>query len=227
MLSGCFNELVEEGIIEHNPMLKMKRLKPEPTKRRAYEEDERIAIFTYMYNHDRALFYASLLQFHCLIRGEALRDLRFSMFDLVKGVIVLPETIEKNAQKAIKTIPAAILHYFTSPDFVKHPANWLVFGQNMKPHPTKRIGPNMLNTRFKAVLKKLESLGAISNIDDVSFYSNKNSGITAMLETMPLLDVMDQAAHKDPKTTMIYRKKPEFNPVLKGFSVPIFENQIG
>lgn len=66
-------------------------------------------------------------------------------------------------------------------------------------------------------LKDLKKAGALHNIEGLTWYSWKDTGITDALHDLPLLAVKDQAGHSDPKMTMKYRHPEKVNPHMKKF----------
>lgn len=222
-MSAFWNELISRDLIEANPFANRKRLKASPTERRCFTIEERKAVFAWLFEHDRRLFYAAMLQFSCLIRGTALRELRFSMIDFSTGVISLPGRIEKNSKPTFKTIPLSLLKYFAEPDFHNHPTNWLVFGAGMLPNKDQRCSRSEFNRRLQLCFLKMKKEGLVEDTTNLTFYSNKNTGITEMLARLPLMDVVNQAGHADPRTTMIYYGRPKQIDGLKSWEVSAFD----
>lgn len=69
--------------------------------------------------------------------------------------------------------------------------------------------------RHKNVLTHLYNTGQLKNINGLTLYSWKDTGITDALEQMSILSVQDQAGHTTPGMTLKYRHKRRINDQIR------------
>jgi integrase len=163
------------------------------------------------------LFYTVLILYCCFLRPKEIRSLKFKQFDLKRGLIYLSYKHAKDNDNRIVTIPSAFLPYFDVEFFAKHPAESYVFGADFKPGKASSCGHNIMYRQHLAVLEELKREGKLRDIEGLTLYSWKDTGITEALEYLPLLSVQDQAGHSKPEMTMKYRHKGEVNDAFRGF----------
>ena len=212
-IKALFNTLVEREYLIENPFNVIKKKAVPTKKRRPFTEEEKKEVAAYIRKHDYWLYIAVCLLYYCYIRPIELRRLRFQHFNLQHGIISLPPEITKNKKRRNVTIPQSIMPNFLDERFTKPPINFLVFGQGMEPHLKVPCGQNSLNNRHRAVLKKLHKLGKLHNIDNLTFYSWKDTGLTD--SEASLYADMQQAGHQDPRITLIYKKEKRVNEEMR------------
>jgi len=216
ILRTMFNELLERGYVESNPFVGIKKKKNLPKCRRNFTQAEARIVMQRI--HDRPLlFYTVLIMYCCYLRPKEIRSLKFKNVELRAGVIRLSHKDTKDKDNRVVTIPSAFLPYFDQAFFEKHPADSYIFGEDFKPGQTKACGKNIAYRQHRQVLEDLQKLGKLKDIEGLTLYSWKDTGITDALQCLPLLAVQDQAGHTKPEMTMRYRHKAEVNDAFKAF----------
>ncbi len=76
---------------------------------------------------------------------------------------------------------------------------------------------------MRKCLKALQKEGRLGDTAGLSPYSFKDTGITDWLRVMPLPDVMTQAGHTNPGTTMIYYQPDRVLQPFKDLKASILE----
>lgn len=221
---SVFNELLSRELVAANVWLKAKRLKEKEVSRRTFTEAERVAMVSYLYHNDAWLFRWVILQYYCFIRGMELRRLTFADINVREGYISLGSEKTKNGKHRNVTIPKAMEVHLLHEDFTKYPQNWLIFGAEMKPHKNKPVGSNTPNWRHKQALEKLLKDGIFTNIDNLSIYCWKYTGISDDLN-YKYLDIQDtqyQAGHHSTEQTLTYVRRPTVNTAIRGSKKDIF-----
>ncbi|MEO1625847.1 MAG: site-specific integrase [Bacteroidota bacterium] len=205
-MKALFKALVVREHLPSNPFRNIEKRKETKKIRRMLMPAERRILSGYIRDHDPLLFMAILLEYHCFMRPNEIRQLKFKMFDLVDGVITIPASISKNRKERIVTIPKIDMSYFLNKEFTKYPANYYVFGSGGQPHPNKTVGVHFMLNRHKAIVKKLASLGMLQDTKGITYYSWKDTGITdaATNENVVPTDLRDQAGHHSIDQTMAY-----------------------
>lgn len=204
-MRALFTELKIRDYIGHNPFSGLKKRKETGKERRAFSEYERDLIAATVEEKDKWLMLAVLLQYHCFIRPIELRRLRFDMFDFEEGVIRLKGDITKNRNNDIVTIPDVLMPWLLEFDFSQWNQRWLIFGENVQPHPYKCCGHNTLNYRHGRILKNLQQKGLLSDIKGLTFYSWKDTGAMDLFKAkVNILEIMRQIRHQDLSTTQKY-----------------------
>ncbi len=206
-ISGFWNEMKSRELTNDNPFatIKAKRVLKQ-TSRRKFLPEERVAMAEYLIDNDIFLFWAVVLEFYGLFRGTEIRRLRPRDFDFTNNLIYLEAAKSKTGNERWVTMSPFMKSVFMDPRFLKIPANYLIFGFEFKPNPTKSLSKNTLNHHHRKALLKLKDAGKLDDITGLSLYSWKNTGITHWLKLMPLVSVMNQAGHTDPATTLIYNE---------------------
>lgn len=214
ILRAIWGELQERDIVKENPWSQTKAKECEEKNRRNFTADEARAVFGYIKRHDVLLLYAIILEYCCYIRPAELRRLRMSDIVLDQGIVIVRKAVAKTRRERIATIPALFLPLFDRGFFDQFPASWYLFGEGWKPS-SKQTGKDRMYRRHKQVLDRLHAGGQLKNIDGLSLYSWKDTGITDALEQMPLLTVQDQAGHASPGMTLRYRHKSRINDKMR------------
>jgi len=214
ILRAIWSELQERDIVKENPWAQTKSKEAEEKNRRNFTADEARAVFGYIKRHDVLLLYAIVLEYCCYIRPAELRRLRMSDIVLDQGIVIVRKAVAKTRRERIATIPALFLPLFDRGFFDQYPGQWYLFGEGWKPS-SKQTGKDRMYRRHKQVLERLHAGGQLKNIDGLSLYSWKDTGITDALEQMPLLTVQDQAGHASPGMTLRYRHKARINDKMR------------
>jgi integrase len=197
-MRGMFEELIEREYIETNPFAKIKRKVKNKKIKDMFEPEEMELVADYYKKHRPWMYKALLLQFYCWIRPEELRRLRFSHFDLRRGIIKLPGSVTKNNDDSNITIPKAILKEFVNPEFAAYNYNWYVFGSKLKP-ARSQCGERSMNSLHNTILEKLgiKRPGLV-------WYSWKDTGMTILSEKLQPRDLQKHARHSNLEITENY-----------------------
>ncbi|MGL5131700.1 MAG: tyrosine-type recombinase/integrase [Planktothrix sp.] len=212
---GLWTEIIsrDQGIKE-NPWKSIKSARVEEKHRRAFTEDEKKVVAAYIRETDYWLYRAVLLQYYCFIRPVELCRLRFKNFNYSQGTVTIEPSDAKKWKRRICTIPASIIGYFTDGIFNQFPVNHFIFGAPalgvMLPH-TNPGNENRMYKRHKKCLEILKGRGDLNDINGLTWYSWKDTGISAHSKATTPLSTRDQAGHEDFKTTMIYYHKNAVN----------------
>lgn len=202
-MSTVFNELVKREVIAENPFKGISKKTVWGKTRRKCTPEERALIAAWLWQHDYFTFLFITLEYYCLLRGTELRRLRAGDFDLARGVIVLAGNKSKTGRDRFPTMTVFVRELLSDVRFSRIPANYLVFGDNGRPHPSRAWGRGYAWRHLRRCLEVLQQEGRIEPAG-ISPYSFKDTGITDWLKLLPLPAVMQQAGHTNPSTTMIY-----------------------
>lgn len=204
-MSSLFNELVKRKYLVENPFKAIRKRAVHGKERRAFSAAEKTLIGHRIYENDKWLFLAVVLQYYCFIRPSSeLRRLRRWHFDLVQGIISMPGSITKNGKEGIVTIPDLILP-FVREQLQRIPGNHLIFGKGVRPHPSIACGRNTLHYRHKQILQELHRKGLLKDIQGLTFYSWKDTGALELFrQKVNILEIMRQLRHTDLSTTQRY-----------------------
>lgn len=204
-MRALFNELKDREYIEKNPFSKMKKRRVTGKNRRAFSAQEMDIVAKEISKKDRWLFLGVLLQYHCFIRPVEMRRMKIYMIDLKEGLIRLPAHVTKNKENAIITIPNVLLPFLQEFGLEQYNKQWLLFGAGVEPHPDTCCGHNTMNWRHKQILSDLHQRGLLSNIEGLSFYSWKDTGVMQLFKSkVDPLEIMRQVRHKELNTTQKY-----------------------
>lgn len=211
------NKLVDRGYLQENPFSAQKMIKAQKKNRRNFTPDEARAVAQHIQREKPLLFLALLLEYACFLRPNEIRSLRFENINLATGIVHLHAAQAKDGEDRYTTIPSAFLPAFSPAFFGQYPGHWYIFGKGFAPHDSKRCGKSTMHHLHESYLKALKKMGTLQNIQGLTWYSWKDTGITDALNDLPLLAVKDQAGHSDPKMTMKYRHPEKVNPHMKKF----------
>jgi len=203
-VASIFQRLVEREVIQENPFRGIQKKQTAPKTRRKCTPEERALIAAWLWERDYWCFLAATLQYYCLFRGTELRRLRARDFDVEKGLIYLSAEKSKTGRQRFVTMPVFVRQIISDIRFSRIPGNYLVFGIGGAPHPVQCCGRSYIWRHMRKCLKVLQKAGKLGDTAGLSPYSFKDTGITDWLRVMPLPDVMTQAGHTNPGTTMIY-----------------------
>lgn len=216
-LRALWYELINREICPENPWTSIKPVREEEKKRRPFNPEERRVVAAEVERRDYWLFRGLLLQYYCYIRPEELRRLKFRAFDLGRGVVKVESFEAKKWKARWATIPRSVLHYFVDGRFDRVPANYFVFGMTGT-RGLYRLGPaskaaskSVAYRRHQKILKELKAAGRLSNIDGLTWYSWKDTGITEHARKTSPLATRDQAGHEDFDMTLTYYHQEQVN----------------
>ena len=218
VLRTIFNDMKVRGFVLENPLDGIKKKKKLPKIRRNFTQEEARIVLARVRQESELLFYFVLLEYCCYFRPEEIRKLRFQDFDFATGLVTLDSGRTKDWDNRIATIPTEFLVFFDPAFFAKYPRNSFVFGANFEPGKMKHMSKQVAFRRHEKILKKLVAEGKLADMTGLVLYSWKDTGITDALETIPILNVQDQAGHSSPQMTLKYRHRDPANTVFqKGF----------
>lgn len=213
-VSTLLNELLDRGFILDNPCDKIKKLIPEPKKRRPFTLMEATDFMAYTYEHDPLLLLAILFQYCCFMRPIEIRKLQFRDIDLDNNIVYVRSENSKTGRKTgerTPTIPSEFKPYFVNLLERGHPKNF-IFGKGFITNQPEHCNKNRLYRRHKRIIKILHTKKVIENTDGLVFYSWKDTGMTATLEYMNVIGVRNQAGHSTTEMTLKYYQAPKINP---------------
>jgi integrase/recombinase XerD len=219
-LKTLCNVLLKREYLTTNPFCAVDRKPQKETERRNFTEQERKVLFEALKTESPVLYFGAVMQYACLIRPAEIARLRKNDFDLDRGLINCKAGISKNGKTRAVTIPSNVIPIFK--DFLKNiPEDYIIIGDHLKPHPSKSCGRNTLNWKFGKIMRRLYDEGKLTNIDNVSYYSFKYTGITVQLDLVSLLAVSDNARHHSPTQTLVYRRRGAVNKEIRNMDLPM------
>lgn len=223
-MRSLFYVLKERGYIDDNPFANHKPRKEEQKLRHAFEQQDSDIIAKYVYEHDKTLYLAILLISHCGLRLSELRRLRRRDIDLNRGLISMGGDQTKNHQRAFITIPDMVISTLRGLKIEEIPAQNLIFGIDLKPHPKKSCGRNTISARFRETLRRLEKKGTLRSIEGYTAYSWKDTGAFAMVRAgLDILAIQKHLRHNSLDTTQRYLQSlGVINKDIRDFSGIIF-----
>jgi len=213
-LRSIWNALADRTYVEANPWKQVRKVKEDAKKRRTFSPDEAAAAAGYMAVNHPELFLAVLLLYYCFVRPNEIRQLRRRDFNLESGALRIPADVAKTNRARLVTLPETVRLALLDRYGLVRPSYYL-WGPNHQPHPNQQQGKNQFNKAHKAIMKKLHQSGTLSDIEGLTFYSWKDTGLTDHARQVSLLDLMQQAGHCDPKITMVYIHQGKENEAFK------------
>lgn len=213
-MRAIWTELLDADMVDKNVFAKVKMLKASEKNRRAFTDQERQIVAAAVMEKDYYLFRALLLQFYCYVRPVEIARMRFKAFDFSTGTVAVEVKKGKTPRTRYATIPRSILHYFTDGVFNLQPTNYFIFGAidraKCGPAPTQ-AHENRQYKRHKKILMDLVKVGALETISGLTWYSWKDTGISAHAKQTTPLSTRDQAGHSDFQMTLIYYQGNQVN----------------
>lgn len=170
-------------------------------------------ISRWLYDHDRAFLLACHLLYYCMIRPVELTRLRLADFNFAKHTILLPASTTKSKRDQSVTLPNKVAKLMIDLGVFSRRVESYLFSNGLRPGDTP-IGTIVFRHHWDALRKALR----FSKL--YTFYSLKDSGITALLDrNVSTIDVRDQARHSSLAVTDIYArpKQVRANPDLINF----------
>lgn len=218
-LQSLWTEMIDREIVTENPWKVIKVRNTEVKLRRAFTREEMRIVAHAAKDRDYWLFRAIILQYYCYVRPVEITRLKFKDFDLKAGTVTVQAGNAKKWKRRVCTIPAAVLPYFTDGIFDKFPVNYYVLGkkdlggQNYRLQPcTVPVGDDRMYKRHQALLADLKSEGLLGDINGLTYYSWKDTGITVNAKRTSVTSTKDQAGHTNLAVTSVYYHADQFNP---------------
>jgi integrase len=118
-------------------------------------------------------------------------------------------------------MPVYVRELLADARFAAIPTNYFVFGDGGAPQPKKSWGRSFAWRRMRRCLVALVEAGKLGDVEGISPYSFKDTGITEWLRLLPLPQVMQQAGHTNPGTTMLYNQPDLINEGFAGLKTRI------
>lgn len=228
-LRALWYELIGREICPENPWTFIKPVREEEKKRRPFSPEERRVVAAEVEQRDYWLFRGLLLQYYCYIRPEELRRLKFRAFDLGRGVVKVESFEAKKWKARWATIPRSVMPYFVDGKFDQVPANYFVFGMTgsrgkyqLEPS-TKAASKSVAYRRHQKILKALKVAGKLGNIEGLTWYSWKDTGITEHARKTSPLSTRDQAGHEDFDMTLTYYQREQVNTEYQAMENDLFQ----
>ncbi len=188
-----FNKLVSREYIAVNPFHKIEKLEREEKRRRPFTPEERGLVLAEIYRTDFWLFVLVMLHFMCLIRRTECYRLRFSDVRLADGYIQLSRTKTKNKRQGEVTIPDSLREMLLDERFTRYPGNFLLFGARGMPHASRSAGDSTFKERHRQVLLRLHRQKKLPDIEGLSLYSWKDTGMTEFADFLSPFELRDHA----------------------------------
>lgn len=220
LIRTVFTEMAEGDQTVINPFSLQKRERIMGKNRRIFTDQERRIVADYIEKHDYWLFRGILLQYFCYVRPVELSRLKFKAFDLAKGIVVIRAYESKVWKERVVTIPDSIMPYFRDGIFDKQPGGYYLFGKvgNGSGRNADKMAPSTTAARVdrpykkhRFYLEKLAQSGSLKNIEGLTWYSWKDTGITRHVEHTTPMATRDQAGHSKFDMTLVYYKQREVN----------------
>ena len=221
LLRSVWSEMLAREMVKENVFQWVKPAREEEKTRRAFTDDEKRAVAAEIEKTDYWMFRGVLLQYFCYIRPIELTRLRFRDFDLGAGTVTV-EVHKGKAHRRFATIPASIMNYFVDGKFDAHPGNHFVFGLVKTGKGQYDVLPstvacceNRPYKRHRKVLERLRDRGDIRDIEGLTWYSWKDTGISRNANETSPLSTRDQAGHSSFDMTLKYYRAPRVIPEYK------------
>jgi integrase/recombinase XerD len=215
ILSSLFGWMKSREMIHQNVWEEIARQKAPDKARREFTATEQAIIAQAIAAQNAGLYLALLLLYYCFIRPTEMRGLRLKDIDLERQLITVPASISKNKKTQRVTIPDVLAEPLRSGLMPQAPDYYFLFGPGLTPHPRRSCGKNAMNYAHRSILEDLQAKELIGDIQGLSFYSWKDTGLTDQAQEAGLLDLMRQARHSDPSITMIYINRARPNERMK------------
>lgn len=216
-----FNKLVNRDYIAVNPFHKIEKLEAEEKRRRAFMPEEARVVLAEIYRTDYWLFVLVLLHRLTLLRRTECYRLRFSNFNLSESFIFLPKTVTKNKKQGDVTIPDVLRHFLEDERFARQPGNYLLFGANGLPHPSRNAGDSTFKERHRQVLLRLKKEKRLDDITGLSLYSWKDTGMTEFAKILRPVELRDHARHASIDQSLAYYHAEKVNLNVKGAKIRV------
>jgi len=205
LCKSIFATLVDRKYLDANPFTNISKKKETPKTRRAFTDQEKKIVAAYIKENHYWLYLGLLLEYYGHIRPVEIRRLQLQDIDPVNDLVHLPAEKTKSGKERHVTLPTGTLAPYLH-EFQKYPPYYLLFGRLWKPG-TLHMGHNAMNRAHTQVLRKLQKQNLIQDIQGLTWYSWKDTGISDLAKILPLPEVQAQAGHSNPATTLIYYQR--------------------
>ena len=168
-----------------------------------FSDYERAEIETYLQEQDERLFLFTRFIFYAFIRPKELISLKVKDIDLRTRTIKVSGKVSKNKRSAAVPIIKPLFDLILKHGLLNYPANFFLFGQNLKPGE-KRAAMNEANNRHREALKALN----LYRERETVLYSWKHTGNINLYLVKPDLKLLQQMnRHAEVSTTEIYLRR--------------------
>lgn len=182
LLSSFFSFLVDEEIIEINPVSKIKYKSADSTERFGiYTSEEREIVFNYLNTHHPFMATVVKLIYHAYIRETELTRLRVRDFDFDKCEIVIEPNIAKGQKDGLPrfvfmnpSLVKAIKYYLS---LYEHKPDDYIFGKSFKPSQYQ-IGHSWQHVYTRALNHIKNDYPTLFKTKGLSIYAFKHTGVT-------------------------------------------------
>ena len=199
-----FFVLVDREYIETNPFSGIKKLKIEKKRRTVFSRAECGIICNFIRGKDDGLLLAISLCYYCALRPAEIRRLKVQDIDLKTGIITLDGTNTKNKNLARITMPNHLVEFCKEIGIKKYPANFHIMGYQLRPG-VEPCGHNTIRRTHLKVLRQLKEYQLLSDIENKSFYSWKDTAARDMIEEgVNAAALMKHFRHASLETTQKY-----------------------
>lgn len=199
-----FFVLVDRQYIDKNPFSGIKKLKAPQKRRRVFSKAECSVICNFLKDSDNGLLLAISLCYYCALRPAELRRLKIEDISLKTGLVTLDGTMTKNKDLATITMPNHLITFLKEINISKYPANYYVFGSDLQPNPIQ-TGITSITRKHRDVLRKLAQYRLLTDIENKSFYSWKDTAARDMIEEgINAAALMKHFRHSSLETTQKY-----------------------
>lgn len=221
-----FNAMKDRGMIVENPFHKTPKVPKAKKNRRPFTFEEAVVVLAEIYQNDYWLFILVLLHLTEWVRRTEAYRLRFSRFNLKEGYLLMTEQDTKNRQENIVTIPKELLVFFLDERFTRWPSNYLLFGAAGAPHPSQVAADNTLKLRHRKILIRLKIEGRLKDINGLSLYSWKDTGMTMMSKILNPFQLRDHARHSTTDISMRYYHPEHIIPEVRDAKFDVLQDLV-
>lgn len=218
-----FSVLVDEELIDVNPVLAIKRKPKEKSQRFViFTRDETKLLFDYLYENSYITYVMAKTIYYSYIRGSESTRMLVKDFDFSNNSILVRYEVAKTQNDKLdrhigmhKPLKDVLIEYLSRYDYQP---DWYLFGVDGKP-ATEQIDRHYYEELSDAVkvLAKLHS--GLFNRPHLTYYGLKHTGVTHFIEdhlnTTNMLEllqfVQNQCRHERFTDTQIYWKQLGFS----------------
>jgi integrase len=195
-MKSLFNDFLDRGLTDLNPFNTMKPIKQPKPGIKAFTDEDRVKLFTYLQEHDQPMYMYCCFIFYLGARPTEIAQLKRSDVDLEHGTVTIRAEVAKNWQTQKIQVPKVFLQHLNSYVATIEP-NHYIFSVRMQPG-LKRVNAQRYSDRFR----KYQLLLDIKNTP----YHLKHTAIGLAFRSSGCSpkEVQLHFRHADLGTTMIY-----------------------
>lgn len=201
-LSSLSTWMVECGYLGTNPCTTIKNLRNKEKFRKALSENDRIKLFNYLEENDRAFLLACKFHYYTLIRPKEMAELKVGNISVANCCVFVSGKISKNRKDGIVTLPKKLILELVEMKVLEKPSEYYLFSDHFLPGENKK-GSRQFTDKWDKVRDILKFPKCYQ------FYSLKDSGITDMINKVGLNIAKDQARHSSVAITNNYASKEQ------------------